>query len=456
MLVRSSAAALLVLCAATSFTAQQPAVALRARWLIDGLSAAPIENGIVVVRGTTIEAAGPAASVAVPAGATVVDLPGQTLLPGMIDTHSHLYFRYIVGGVQGLIEQEDAPPNAQMLTVVRNARVQLLCGITTIRQTGEPNYNDIRLREAIAAGLQVGPRIVSSGRLITSTGGHGTSEKGFFDGPDAMRKIVRQNFHNGAEWIKLSHLDLTPEAGQISPADLKAAIDEAHRLGMKVTVHATGRWGSAMRTAIEAGADNLEHARPLTEELVALMLKHKTTASLTPLVYIGWRPSAETWHVMDNVAGNCNEWLDYLGGQFEAYRKAHPRQETEDRPYEDNEPGRENRDIFQGVKNVQRQYLHAYKAGLPFSLGLDTMFGAIPLEMEFLVEAGIPPMDAIRAGTTVAARLIGYGDRLGTIEKGKLADLISVEGNPVAEIRNMRRVRFIMKGGVRHDTLSWK
>lgn len=440
----------------TAAPPEEHVIALKPAWLIDGVQDEPLPGAVVLVRGRLIEAAGPASSVTIPTGATVIDLPGQTLLPGMIDTHSHLYFRYIVGGVQGLIDQETAAPNVQMLTVVRNARVQLLCGITTLRQTGEPHYNDVRLREAIDAGLQVGPRIISAGRLITNSGGHGTSEVGFFDGPDAVRKIVRQNFHKGSEWIKLSQIDLTPETAQMSPEDLKAAIDEAHRLGMKVTVHATGRWGSAMRTAILAGADNLEHARPLNKEMVALMLKHGTTASLTPLVYIGWRPSAQTWHVMDNVARNCNDWLDYLGAEFDAYRRAHPQQETEDRPYEDNEPGRERRDVFQGVKNVQRQYLEAHRAGLPFSLGLDTIFGAIPLEMEFLVEAGIPPIDAIRAGTTVAARLVGRGETLGTIETGKLADIISVEGNPVQEIRNMRRVRFIMKDGERFDTLSWK
>lgn len=454
--IRTFMIAFWLLASAASAPGQAKVTALRATWLIDATGRPPIADAVVLIEGNRITAVGTRASVPTPPGAEIIDLPGQTLLPGLIDTHSHLVLRYETGGVLGLIAQEEGPASEQMVKVVRNARVQLLCGITTLRQVGDGNYVDIVLRDAISAGMHPGPRVISSGELITNTGGHFVSGEKGTDGPDAVRKKVRQNFHRGAEWIKLAQTDVTSTGSQIAPEDLKAAIGEAHRLGMRVTVHATGRWGSAMRTAVEAGADNLEHARPLTDELVALMLKHGTTASLTPLVYIGWRPTRETWRMMDNGVKSGGEWIEYLGREFEAYRKAHPDQETQDRSYEDNEPGRANRDMFQAVKTVQKQYLNAYRAGLPFSLGLDTMYGGLPLEMEFLVEAGIPPMDAIRAATSVSAKLIGYGDRLGTVEKGKWADLISVQGNPIENIRNMRQIRLIMKDGVRYDTLSWK
>ena len=159
---------------------------------------------------------------------------------------------------------------------------------------------------------------------------------------------------------------------------------------------------------------------------------------------------------MDTGVRNAQAWLEYLSAQIAGYCAAHPRQENEDRPYEDNEPGRASRDIFEGVRNVERQYLHAFEAGLPFSLGSDGIYGAVPLEIEFLVEAGIPPIDAIRSATAVAAKLIGYGDRLGTLEPGKWADVISVDGNPLDDITALRRVRFVMRDGVRYDALSWR
>src|SRR5262249_12517288 len=153
-----------------------------------------------------------------------------------------------------------------------------------------------------------------------------------------VREAVRRNVREGAEWIKLLSTDVTPTTSQMALEDMKAAVDEAHRLGVKVTVHATGRWGSAIRTAIDAGVDNIEHARPLTSELIQLMLKKGTTVSLTPLVYIGWRPNTATWTMLDTGVDNGEQWMTYLAERIAEYRRAHPDQETHDRPYEDNEP----------------------------------------------------------------------------------------------------------------------
>lgn len=434
--------------------AQEPVFVLRPAWLIDGVSPAPRTNVDVVVRGERIEAV-VARGTAAPPGATVVDLAGQTLLPGFVDTHGHLVGRIAEGGVEQLTALREAPANRQMLTVVRGGRIQLLCGVTTLRMAGEPNHNDLLLDEAIRAGIHVGPRIVSAGTVISNTGAHGAGSLGT-DGPTAIRLAVRRNVQRGAEWIKLMHTDATATTAQMNPEDLAAAVDEAHRLGARVTMHATGRWGSAIRAAVEAGVDNVEHARPLTPELVALMLAKGTSATLTPAVYIGWRPGSATWRRMDTGVTGCEPWMTWLAGEFAAYRKARPDQETTDRPYEDREHGRAGRDMFQGVRNVQQQYLHAWKAGLPFSLGSDGFPGTLPLQVEFLVEAGIPPMAAIQAATSVGARLSGHGHRLGSIEAGKLADLVSVEGDAVADVANLRRLRLIMKGGERFDQLSWR
>ena len=170
-----------------------------------------------------------------------------------------------------------------MEMMLRNARVQLLCGVTTLRQCGDAYYNDLKIRNAADAGLHPAPRIISAGWPITNTGAHGIPAY-WFDGADAIRAAVRRNVHEGAEWIKLLSTDATPTTSQMAPDDIRAAVAEAHRLGVKVTMHATGRWGATIRAAIDAGVDNLEHARPLTDEHIQLMLTRGTTASLTPLV----------------------------------------------------------------------------------------------------------------------------------------------------------------------------
>jgi imidazolonepropionase-like amidohydrolase len=379
-------------------------------------------------------------------------LPGQTLLPGLIDSHSHLGNRSMYPSPFGGLGQRGAPAGEQMVKIVRHARVQLLCGITTLRQCGEPGLSDMGLKRAIEAGLQPGPRIIGGGEHI---------------GPDvesaeAIRKKIGEYFRAGAEWIKMTHGDLTPTTAQIPPALLKAGVDEAHKFGLKVTVHAVGRWGSAIRTSVEAGADNIEHVRPLTEEILQLMLKHGTTASLTPIAYLGgWYPPPATFEMMDTGVKNATEWMDYLDRQITDYLKAHPEAWTTDLPFESPasnlEPWRVSRDMYQALKTVQQQYKRAHEAGLPFSLGLDARYGGQAWQLQFLVDGGVSPMDAIRSATSVAATtLVGYGDRLGTIEKGKLADLISVQGDPIKDIRVMRQVKLVMKDGVRYDSLSWR
>jgi imidazolonepropionase-like amidohydrolase len=164
--------------------------------------------------------------------------------------------------------------------------------------------------------------------------------------------------------------------------------------------------------------------------------------------------------MMDRGVSSAEEWMDYLDEQIADYLEANPDALTQDRPFvspvSDTEPRRASRDIFEALDKIKREYRRAHELGLPFSLGLDARYGGQAWQLQFLVEAGIPPMDAIRASTSVAATLIGYGDRLGTIESGKLADLMSVEGNPLEDISAMRRVRLIMKDGVRYDTLSWR
>jgi imidazolonepropionase-like amidohydrolase len=450
-LVRIAIAVLLALSAGAAPQAQERVIALRAAWVIDATGRAPIADGIVLVKGNRIDAVGTRATVTVPAGAQVIDLPGQTLLPGLIDTHSHLSNWSMYPSLFGGLGQRRAPATEQMIKMVRDARVQLLCGITTLRQCGEPGMTDVTLKQAIEGGVHPGPRIISAGEHIGPE----------LDTADAIRKKVGDYFRAGAEWIKMTHGDLTPTAAQISPALMKAGVDEAHHYGLKVTVHAVGRWGSAVRTAVEAGADNIEHVRPMSDEILQLMVKHGTTASFTPIAYIGgWYPRPEAYDTMVRGVNSGSEWMDYLDREISGYLKAHPEAITTDLPFEspasDLEPWRASRDMYEALKTVQRQIRRAQEIGLPFSLGLDSRYGGQAWQLQFLVEGGIAPMDALRSATSVAATLIGYGDRIGTIEKGKLADLISVQGNPVQDIKVMRQIRLVMRDGIRYDTLSWR
>jgi imidazolonepropionase-like amidohydrolase len=449
-LTQIACAALVTAVSTGAATAQERVIALRPAWVIDGTGQPPLADAVVLVRGNRIEAVGARASVKVPPGAQVIDLPGQTLMPGLIDTHSHLVNRSMFPSLFGGEGQRRAPATQQMVKMVRNARVQLLCGITTLRQCGEPGMSDVVLRDAIEAGIHVGPRIISGGEHI----GRDTGT------PATVRQKVREYFYAGAEWIKMTHGDLTPTTAEIPPEVLEAGIDEAHRHGIKVTVHAVGRWGSAIRAAVEAGADNIEHAKPLTEEIVQLMLKHGTSASLTPIAYVGWYPRPEVFDTMDRGVDNATEWMDYLDRQVAEHLKAHPEFETADQPFfspiSSVEGWRISRDMYQALATVRQQYKRAHELGLPFSLGLDARFGGQAWQMEFLVKSGIPPMDVVRSATSVAAKLIGYGDRVGTVEAGKLADLIAVQGNPLQDMRAMRQIRFVMRDGVRYDTLSWR
>ena len=324
-----------------------------------------------------------------------------------------------------------------------------------MRMTGENDFTDLVVRDAIADGLHPGPRIVPSGIPITGPHGHGPSIW-WQEGPENVRTVVEANAAKGAEWQKLLMTDIDPNTAQMTLEDTKAAVDEAHRLGMKVTVHCTGRWGSAVRTAVLAGADNIEHARPLTPETIRLIIENNVSISATPIVYIGCPRPKNYWDLLDGVE-NGEQWNRLVHEMVYKFRQEHPEVETQDQPYQSEaEPERAKRDYRPAIRTRQRELLDAHKAGIPMSLGQDSLVGTIPLAMEYLVEAGFTPLEAIQAATSVAAKLIGYGDRIGTLEKGKSADIISVRGNPARTIRDMLKLHFIMKEGVRYDTLSWR
>ena len=428
---------------------------LKAARLFDGTGASVITDAVVVIRGDSIESVGQASQVAIPAGAETIDLGDQTLMPGLFDTHGHLRYRYAGGGAAGRAAQAGAKEGWQGMTFVKNARTQLLCGITSMRMTGEVRQLDFDIKKAIDSGMVPGPRIIPSGRLITSTGGHGASADGRIDGPWEAVRIARDNFHHGARLIKISMTDLSPQAAQLTREEVKAVVDVAHASGIPVTAHCTGNWGSAIRTAVLAGVDTIEHARPLTDDIVQLFKEKGTSLSLTPLVYIGFRPNAGWWRFLDHDVAEPSQWIEFMRNEMMEWRRNHPQWELEDRPYADNESNRATRDHFPAVKKRQAEVLKAHRAGVPIALGLDTIYGGITLTMEWMIEAGISVPDAIHMATGSAARISRVDHQVGTLEPGKWADLISVRGNPEQDVRALHRIHLVMKGGKRYDTLSW-
>ena len=466
----------LVLFLSSSVTtgAQQSPIAIKASRVIDGTGGPPIIDGVVVVRGNRIEAVGPQSSVRIPDDANVIDLPGETLLPGLIDGHNHLSIRYGVAldsgtpklGNPGMMEQMMQHDAIQTIRMVRHARVSLLSGVTTMRVTGEAHHNDQHLREGIRKGLIPGPRLLISGVGLLGSTSPTTSGR-WVDDPSGLHLVplpnwestqkVRQNFDHGAEWIKVSLYGQTSEESSVTLPEMVAIVDEAHRLGMKVAAHATGTWGRSMKTAILAGVDTIEHARPMTPEIIDMMLERGTAVCFTPLVYVGFRPDESTWEFMDTGARGPGDWIDFEKKQYFEHRKAHPEVETEDRPYDDFDENRRGRDFSPSIRTQQTQVLAAFEAGVPISLGMDPLYvGGIGNAIEFLVEGGFTPMDAIRAGTAVGAQNIGLGDDLGTLEPGKLADMISLQANPLEERWAWHKIHLVMKAGERFDTLSWR
>ncbi|HYN09873.1 MAG TPA: amidohydrolase family protein [Vicinamibacterales bacterium] len=358
-------------------TPQAPAVVLRAAGMIDVQRGVRIEDVLVVVTGDRITAVGPARTVAVPPGAQRIELGNATLLPGLIDLHVHLT---LAGN-----------PEA-------NAKATLLAGFTTVQDLGALNYRNLELRDAIAAGTSIGPRVVASGPWIGLSGGICDFSGIGVRGVDEFRRRVREDVARGADLIKvcvsgwLQDAVNRPEAFEIGEADLAAAIDEAHKARRRVAVHALSRAG--IRAAVAHGADLVVHGGFADPTTIREMQKRgvrqlPTLFSLTPAA----TPAAEALlaHMKTSVG-----------------------------------------------------------LGLPVAFGTDA--GVIPHgrnaeEFALLTRIGLTPAAAIRSATLDAAQAIGWDDRIGSLSAGKLADLIAVDGNPLEDLSVLKRVVLVMRGG---------
>ncbi len=378
-------------------------------------------NQVIVVEDGKILQVGPASEVKAATGDTTIDLPEATLLPGLIDAHTHLTFELSSLGYQGL----GISTAREALHGARNARRTLEAGFTTVRNVGARDYADIALRDAINDGDVVGPRMVASGPALGITGGHCDENllppafhfqgAGVADGIEAVQHKVREVIKYGADVIKicatggvLSKGD-DPNASQYTLEEMKAIVADAHRLGRKVAAHAHGAEG--VRWASEAGVDSVEHGHLMDDAAVATLKKNGTY--LVPTLFLG------------------------------EYMLAHL--EQSDVPEYSKQKMRDVAAAMQ--KNVKK----AFDAGVKIAFGTDAAVyphGMNAAEFHVYVKLGMTPLAAIQTATINAADLLGWSKQVGTLEPGKGADMIAVDGDPTKDVTILEHVKFVMKAGV--------
>jgi len=372
--------------------------------VIDGTGRDPVRDGVVLIEGDRITAMGARSAVQVPRDAQVFDWTGSTAMPGLIDAHEHLGID--LGDEEGQLDQ---PIEYTVARCVRTARVIISAGITTIRDCGERGAVGPTMRRAIEDGIVPGPRILAAGRNICRTGGHGWKMGLEADGPDGLRAAVRLLCREGSDVIKImasggiSTAGSTVMAPEFTDEEFHAVIDEAHRRGRRVAAH--GHGGPGVAAAVRAGVDSIEHGLFLTDEDVALMAARGAYLVVT----------AGSFYVIRDNPDVPRFQKDKVGDAIETHRAMLGRTRG---------------------------------TGLRIAVGTDECHGRLWFEMQLLHEIGYEPMEAILAATSSGADLLGVGDRVGTLQPGKLADVIAIPGDPLADLTLIQRVGAVLKGGV--------
>ncbi|KUG09653.1 metal-dependent hydrolase family protein [Solirubrum puertoriconensis] len=369
------------------------------------------------------------AGYAAPGGAAdkVVDLKNRTVLPGLIDCHVHVEGET---SKDNFLKEFTENPGDVAYSAEAHARTTLLAGFTTVRDLGGSGIN-ISLRNAINRGQVAGPRIFTVGKAISGTGGHMDPTNGYrldlmgvpgpadgvANGPDQCRQAVREQYKRGADLIKIAStggvLSVAKDgsAPQFTEEEIKAVVETARDLGLNVACHAHGAEG--MKRAIRAGVTSIEHGTLMDDETIKLMKKYGT------------------WYVPTITAGKS------VADSAAKYPNYYPPLVTP-------------KALAIGPK-LQGTFGKAYKAGVKIAFGTDASVfrhGVNAMEFQYMVEAGMPTLEALRAATLNAAELLGQTPNLGSLEPGKLADVVAVDGNPLQDIKTMQRIRFVMKQGV--------
>jgi imidazolonepropionase-like amidohydrolase len=423
---------------------------VRADRLLDPRTGHVLAPAAVLIEAGKIKEIGPPSQLqAHAANARTIDLGAATLLPGLIDSHTHLFLNIVIPPEEELKRHLNpffAP--ADLLAIVesptkraflgaQNAREDLESGITTVRNLGHSGIDgDTQLRDAINAGRVPGPRMLAAGRKLITRGDYLqdlnpaladailNQEYLFIDGPDRARAAVRQNVFQNVDVIKVTADE------NLTVPELAAAVEEAHRNHLKIAIHAADK--TAIQTAIDAGADSIEHGNEATAEQLKQMRDKGIFLDLTPTAYGGFFLKIMEPSVV-------------LSPEYRAARLSR---------------------IAQGDKEYRDLVQRVLKSGVRFAAGTDmcwwypgkTCGQASVATLLNLHEAGMPSLEVIRAITTNAAEMLGWRDRIGAIEPGTFADLIAVAGDPLADIQELERVRFVMKNGdvVRNDFASLK
>ena len=387
-------------------------IALKCRYLFDGADGETIENGVVLVDGDRVAAAGSSDSVAVPPHAEVIELDEHTVLPGLIDAHTHLFQ---IG--ETLIYSGETPAAGDLaLQAARNVRRDLCSGVTTMRVLGEQDFNDVPVRRAIENGTVPGPRLLLATRAIHATNGHGYG-KGY-DGPHEIRRAVRENLRAGADVIKMMATGSVDLRGghfsqEYTREEMETVVEEAHRVGKRVAAHAIRP--PEVVACLETGVDTIEHGHMIDDRCIELLLEKDAWLVGTLAIVLDEHILADDMEV--NPAFADVEWLPRRRAAPTAYRRA-------------------------------------IEAGVRYASGTDAMHGELPKELEDLVGIGIPESKALLSATRDAADALDILSFTGTLEPGKQADLVAVRGNPLDDIGALRNVEVIMKSGRRYDHLS--